>query len=169
MSKYHPTCLTMPSNNQSKRVRFAEDALLRVYPKPSEQSVQKSWYTKREMESFKIAIRDEILSLRQRNAGKEMESFVHFIISPGTMVPHSRMESLHENILELRGLEHIVSPQVLNLLLLKRKTAIAHVLQEQETQMLLGLRDDRRLAEASMRCTKFSKTWSSQIARARAA
>mmetsp|Transcript_24327 Transcript_24327/g.50467 ORF Transcript_24327/g.50467 Transcript_24327/m.50467 type:complete len:162 (+) Transcript_24327:122-607(+) len=155
--------------NQPKRVRFAEVASLRMYPKLSKKSLQHAWYTKQEMDSFKIAIRDEILSCRKRNAEKEIESFLHFIISPGEKLPRSTIESFHENALTMRGIEHIVSSQVLNLIVTKRKMVISHVLREQETQKLFGISDDRRLAEASMRCTKFSKMWSSQIACARAA
>lgn len=167
-SRYHPSCHTMPPN-QSKRVRFAEEDSLRMYPKLSKQLLQQSWYTKEEMECFKIAIRDETLSRRNRNADKEIETFVRFIISPGNIVSNSTIDSFHENILRLRGIEHIMSSRVLNLMLMNRQTTISQVLQEQETQKLLGIRDDRRLAEESMRWTKFSKTWSSQIALARAA
>ena len=159
----------------AKRVRFSEFSSLTMFSAHPREVVRAAWYSKRDIDNFKRDIRHDTLALRETMAGAEIEHLAHSIISSSS-TSNARARAtpcfnVHDDIEELdaRGLEHLISPQVLKLIFQRRKLATSRVIQEQEMQKELGIKDNLRLSQVSRKYTGFSKEWSSHIAMARVA
>lgn len=174
--EYLQICNNMPPQTspfqlkKTKRVRFAEYAKLTLFERPSREVLLSRWYDKREKDYFKCAFRHDANALRETSVEKDMEKIAHAIMhtkSNGT--PNIYSLQLHENGIDARGIERSVSPLVMKLIVYGRKSAIYHVIHEQQRQKSLDVNDEERLAEVSKKYSRFAREWSSHIAIAKAA
>lgn len=65
---------------------------------------------------------------------------------------------------DIRGLEHLLSPHLYVLLMQRKKGTIDRVLGEQKEQTMLGIKYVHRIASISMENSKFAREWRSWIA-----
>lgn len=177
------------SSRPKKRVCFSEYSKLTLFPPSSREDARASWYSRNDIEHFKREARNETLALRRNTVApdqvKELAYFVSKTVSSGgasaNSIHGSDADIVPNNSVEMRGLEHLVSKNVLKLLLERRKLAISRVIHEQAMQKLLhsdklgggecdsAARVAKAVAQVSKLNSQFSKEWSSKIAVARAA
>ncbi|KAL7461323.1 hypothetical protein ACHAXS_001744 [Conticribra weissflogii] len=147
----------------AKSVRFSEFSSLTTFPRNSEMDARNAWYTKQEIDRLKLVIRDEAVVLRGSGAVHLMEKLAHSILAPNEYEGRPQLQ-VSEDVSEIRGIEHILSSQVLRVIFHQRKAALARLLQEQQMQRALGIRDELRLAEVCQQYSAFSREWSYAIA-----
>ncbi|KAL7524817.1 hypothetical protein ACHAXR_000727 [Thalassiosira sp. AJA248-18] len=140
----------------SKRLRFSDKSLLIVTePRGSDEL----WYTKEDISRFKMNARRKSRALRESRTANVMD---HIALSAVTGLPHA---DIHINGGEhIRGIEHLISPQVSKFMIAKRRITIAAVLQAQQAQKKAGMGlDPLRTAQVSEANSSFSKEWCSRI------
>jgi hypothetical protein len=71
--------------------------------------------------------------------------------------------NLHD-IQDIRGLEHLLSPQVYAVLMQRRIATINRVLDEQKQQAMLSVKDVDKIASISMENSEFAREWRTRIA-----
>jgi hypothetical protein len=62
------------------------------------------------------------------------------------------------------GIEHLLNPHVCKALITSRSLTVGGVLEEQDRQERLGIYDEKKLAEASLKVSLFSRLWRHKIA-----
>mmetsp|Transcript_20704 Transcript_20704/g.42666 ORF Transcript_20704/g.42666 Transcript_20704/m.42666 type:complete len:211 (-) Transcript_20704:272-904(-) len=149
-----------------KSVRFSEFSSLTTFSRNSAKDARSAWYSKQEIDDLKLVIRDEAVVLRGSAAVHQMEKLAHSILAPDEYEGRPELHVI-EDVSEIRGIEHILSSQVLRVIFHQRKAALARLLQEQRMQRALGVRDELRLAEVCQQYSAFSREWSYAIANAK--
>lgn len=143
----------------NKQVRFSETSILIVTRPKSSSDVQASWYTKKDIAQFKHNVR---VSAQALTGTRSANVIKHVAYSVASGAPQSNVDVQDKEI--ICGLEHLLSPEVLKVLVQRRKMTIARVLEEQDIQTRLKESDPHRLALASMGNSSFSKEWRRRIA-----
>ena len=155
-----------------KRTRFSDTSTLVVFPPRSDEDIHASWYTKQDLAGFKQDIRKSTMALRTTRTAKAMKRIAFSIASGSSSSEMSSVTrsttamDLHIHGIEhIRGLEHLLSPDVLKVIIHRRRMNIARVLQEQEMQTkVMGKYDPSNiLGQVSERNSLFSREWSCQI------
>mmetsp|Transcript_8201 Transcript_8201/g.18411 ORF Transcript_8201/g.18411 Transcript_8201/m.18411 type:complete len:184 (-) Transcript_8201:1129-1680(-) len=147
------------TSKSSKRLRFSEFSSLTLTEPKSRADLQNSWYTKKEMAQFKRKVRLTSQALRETKAAKAMKRIA---CSAATGSPQASI-NLHLKEV-ICGIEHLISPQVLQLLLDRRRKTIARVLEDQQAQKEAGVGVDPLItAQVSAINSSFSKEWCSRI------
>ncbi|KAL7535502.1 hypothetical protein ACHAXR_010862 [Thalassiosira sp. AJA248-18] len=144
-----------PCSKRSKRLRFSVKSLL-ILTEPRDKDL---WYTRQDMTRFKMNARRISLAHRETRTANLMDNIA---LSAATGLPHA---DIHINGSEhIRGIEHLISPQVSKFLIVKRRKTITAVLQEQQAQKKAGMGlDPSRTAQVSEANSSFSKEWCSRI------
>ncbi len=157
-------------DHHTRRVRFSEFALLAVYYR-HDNDLNTTWCTEQERACYKPAVCDEVHALRDKLIVYELEKFAYSCYNTDRLDISSRRRLFLTDVdaEKIRGVEHLISPRVSNLVIRRRKAVVSHVIQEQTIQKMLGIRDDLRLAEISRKYSNFSREWSCNIAVARSA
>mmetsp|Transcript_1380 Transcript_1380/g.2895 ORF Transcript_1380/g.2895 Transcript_1380/m.2895 type:complete len:150 (+) Transcript_1380:122-571(+) len=140
-----------PNRNSRKRLRFSEySSLILTEPKSSEE-VQDTWYTQKELAIFKKNVRLASQALRHTRTSKIMKYIAH---SAATGSPKANI--IVHNKEAILGIEHLISLEVLKMLIETRARHRTRVLQVQQV-------DPSNTATVSEINSTFSKEWSSRL------
>jgi hypothetical protein len=142
-----------------KQVRFSESSTLIITQPKSSTEKQASWYTKKDFSQFRSDARACVKSLSETRSHEVIEHIAYSVVS-GT--PLSSCPVLENE--RICGIEHLVSHDVLKVLVQRRKMAVARVLDEQDVQCSMGIKDSNRIAHVSMANSAFTKEWRRRIA-----
>lgn len=134
-----------PQPKKKQQVRFAETATVVVVRKCNYH--YENWYRKGEVRAFKRDIEKACLA-KADPYSKVMKS-VGYCVQQGTVSPNFAVED------EIRGLEHLLSPDVARVLIQHRQRTIDQVLKEQERQLLCGEYDADKIASVSKQNSRF--------------
>ncbi|KAL7520220.1 hypothetical protein ACHAWX_007241 [Stephanocyclus meneghinianus] len=145
-------------HNNNKKLRFSDVATVIITQSKSSSDPKSSCYSKQEISQFKRNIKKTSRSIWGSPSAQAMRFIGHCIQSG----KHQAFLFI-ENLEEIRGLEHLLSPEVYSVLLQRRRATIAKVLQEQADQRKAGLRDTTRIAIVSMANSAFAREWRERI------
>jgi hypothetical protein len=140
-----------------KRVKFSESSTLVITRPKTNQELKACWYAKADTRRFKQQSIDYAKSLIQAYPS-EATSYVRKSINANQI--HGRFHGVEH----MCGIEHTLSPQVLDMLLATKKATIEGVLKEQERQKRTGMRDVNSMANVSIEKSLFSRAWRHYIA-----
>ena len=143
-----------------KQVRFSEASLLCVTSCKTESERKATWYSKRELARFKQNGKAEAQALSRTKSANIMKH-IAYSVAVGVPSAHTTAEEETEMI---NGIEHMLSTEVLNLLVHVRRKTISRVLDEQKVQNDNGVRDPMRLALVSENMSVFVKDLRQRIA-----
>ncbi len=157
----------------AKRTRFSPTSTLIVIQPRSAQDIKRTWYDKGDISQFKRDTCKATQVLRNtRTAAKVMEALTDpSIIMGSNTSDDSRCsdQGFRYNIngLEhIRGIEHLLSQDVLSVLINQRKTNVAKILEEQEVQRNMREGDPSSvLKTVSESNSQFAKEWSQKLAK----
>ncbi|KAL7519590.1 hypothetical protein ACHAWX_004344 [Stephanocyclus meneghinianus] len=144
--------------NNKKKLKFSDVATVIVTQTKSSSAPQSTWYRKHEISKFKRNIKQTSRRIWGSPPAQAMRYIGHCIQTG----EHQAFLCI-ENIEEIRGLEHLLSPEVYTVLLQRRRATIAKVLQEQADQRKAGLHDIARIAAVSMANSAFAREWRERI------
>jgi hypothetical protein len=142
-----------------KVVRFSDTSIMIVTRPKSQAELQASWYTKHEIKRFR---HNAELSARRFCKSRASNVIKHVAYSIMSGSPQSDMSFHHKEV--VCGLEHMISPSIMKVLMQRRRMTIARVLEEQQIQAQLGEKDPCRIALASMENSAFTREWRRRIA-----
>ena len=120
----------------TKRVCFSDYSLLRLVHPALYEDTQTLWYGKRDYKRFERDIVSSALALRGTTAASEIMNLAYYAAKGRNEPPN-----LTHTIEEVRGLEHLISKDVHDLLFAKRQSAKSRVIEEQAVQNELGEND----------------------------
>ena len=146
-------------SKRSKLVRFSEYSSLSIIDPNTSEDKGNSWYTKTEIDIFKQNARQTSKALWKTKTAKAMK---HIAKSAANNTPQANI-TIHSKD-AIRGLEHLIAPEVSMLLMAKRRKTIARVLKVQKMQKMAGTCIDPFItARVSEMNSAFSKEWCSRI------
>lgn len=140
----------------AKRLRFAEQSQLLIVPKNKE--MQNAWYTKAEITQFKDRVRHSSKALSETRTAKAMKCIAHSAAT-GSQPLTIQIRSKET----IRGIEHLISQDVMAYMLKRRAIHKSRVLAEQQAQICMNCVDTKRIAMVSKASSYYSKAWSSRI------
>lgn len=141
----------------SKRLRFSENSHLIITKAKSGEDIKNTWYSKRELARFKIDVYDTAKALRVTRTAKAIKYMARAATRPGSPQLHLHVHGIEH----IRGLEHLISPEVFKSLWQRRQKAISRVLEDQQAQKKSGQSvDHTRLARVSEMNSAASREWS---------
>eukprot|EP01083_Nonionella_stella_P009091 26342_1 len=140
------------------RVSFSEFSQLVVTEAQSREDSKATWYTRKEIKQFKRNASLTADSLRETRTAKTIKYIAQ---SAATGTPHAYIR-VH-GIEFIRGIEHLISPEVVKYMVDKRRRTLASVLAEQEAQKKSVSPCHRKLAQVSEMNSSFSKELFSRI------
>eukprot|EP01083_Nonionella_stella_P265422 899102_1 len=144
---------------RDRTVRFAEFSQLILTEPKSSTDIRNAWFTKREISKFKRDLHLAAKAMRQTRTAKVIKYIGH---SAATRTPQVDIHVRGTEI--IRGLEHLLSPEVFKLLHVRRKKTIAAVIEEQQAQKRAGSSIDTfSTAQVSEANSSFSKEWCLRI------
>ncbi|KAL3804175.1 hypothetical protein HJC23_013694 [Cyclotella cryptica] len=146
-------------NPTKKQVRFSETSILLVTAPKTSCENEATWYNKNDIREFKQHSRELSASLVGTPDAKTMR-FIGYSVQEGTDLPSLKVEDVDR----IRGLEHLMCPDVCKVLLQRRRATIANVLEEQRRQELNGEHDAAKIALISSRNSRFAVEWRQRIA-----
>jgi hypothetical protein len=143
---------------KEKQVRFAETSTLFLTSSKTNQEHESTWYTKQEVRGFKQSIRESSASLTRSYDAKVMRA-IGYSVQQGITRPELQVQDVDS----IRGLEHLLSPDVCKLLVQRRRATTTRVLEEQARQVCAGERDAAKIAAVSAKNSKFAVEWRQRI------
>ncbi|KAL7482076.1 hypothetical protein ACHAW6_007761 [Cyclotella cf. meneghiniana] len=146
-------------NPTKKQVRFSETSILLVTAPKTCCENEATWYNKNDIRAFKQHSRESSAALMGTQEAKMMRC-IGYSVQEGTDLPDMKVEDVER----IRGLEHLMSPDVCKVLLQRRRATIVKVLEEQRRQELAGEQDAAKIALISSRNSKFAVEWRQRIA-----
>lgn len=157
--KYSRNTFPRGSPIPKKKVRFSELSQMVVTQPKTEDDLLASWYTKHEVKKFKRNAEISAKRFAKSRASHTIKQLAYSIMS-GT--PQKNANFDHKEL--VCGLEHILSPSMMKLLMQRRKMTIVRVLEEQDIQRKSGETNISRIALASMENSSLTKEWRRRIA-----
>eukprot|EP00956_Cyclotella_meneghiniana_P033928 scaffold100473_cov22-Cyclotella_meneghiniana.AAC.1 len=158
-TKYSRNAFPRGSPIPKKKVRFSELSQMVLTKPTTEADIQASWYNKHEIKKFKHNAEISAKRFAKSRASYTIKRVAYSIMS-GT--PQTNASIDHKEL--ICGLEHIVSPSMMKLLMQRRKMSVSRVLEEQNIQRKSGETSISRIALASMENSSFTKEWRRRIA-----
>ena len=154
-----PTQVKKHRASSTKKVRFAQASTLVITHPKTEQDLKATWYTKAEMKPFK-----------QKHVGQSAKAIL--TTSPSlaetyieqSLAGHKAHFDPFCGVENVCGIEHLLNPHVCKALITSRSLTVGGVLEEQDRQERLGIYDEKKLAEASLKVSLFSRLWRHKIA-----
>ena len=146
-------CESASSITTRRCVRFSDMSSLTIYPYQPPLHEHGTWYTRSQTSAFKKQVVREVIALRNSPSAVEAKKSG---MRAYRDAHQERMEQMSISSPELavvhrvRGLEHLLSPNVTKQITIRRRKVIERVLQEQEFQRAVGRIDTARLREVSM-------------------
>ena len=147
------------SVRSKKRLRFSDmSSLILTEPKTSE-DLHEAWYTRSEISRFKKTAHQTSKALWETRSSKVMK---HIACSAANHAPQANIEVKGKEV--IRGLEHLISYEVMKYLVERRRNVIARVLEDQDAQKMEGTGSDHlRTAQVSEMHSAFAKEWCKRI------
>jgi hypothetical protein len=163
----HFILLTMPSEKYArptsstgtKRVTFSVTSTLVITKPKSRQESRSSWYSKKDIDSFKQRSRRAAKSMVENNA-PVAKAFIEMSLE----IDHINEIVCFGGKEYVCGIEPMLSHKVLQLLVTTRRLTVERVLEEQECQRITGKSNIELIAQASMKTSVFARTWRQRIA-----
>mmetsp|Transcript_5927 Transcript_5927/g.10814 ORF Transcript_5927/g.10814 Transcript_5927/m.10814 type:complete len:180 (+) Transcript_5927:195-734(+) len=149
------------STHVAKRLRFSTYSQLHLADAKTREDSKAAWYTRKELNQFKRNAHRTAMSLRETRTAKAMKCIAQSaaIGLPPHDIPVIRVHGIDA----LRGIEHLISPEVVKYMLEKRRRTISGVLEEQRTQKQTASPRLHQLARVSEQNSSFSKEWCSRM------
>ena len=148
-----------PTSKSRKRLRFSPTSELIITDPKTTRDRQSAWYTKATIDEFKRCARQTALSHRETRTSKLIKCIA---ISATTGSPPVEIQVRGAE--HIRGLEHMISLDVLKVLLDRRRSTIRAVLECQKEMRDAGIRvDPSRIAFVSEANSSFTKEWYSRL------
>lgn len=148
-----------PRSESRKRLRFSSYSELVEIEQKSSSEAQNMWYTKKETAQFKRDVLFTSQALRETRTAKVMK---HMARSAAFGLPPDDIHVKGKEV--IHGIEHLISPEVLKLLLVQRRRTIAAVISDHQAQKIAGRGVDAlRTAQVSEACSSFSKELCSRM------
>jgi hypothetical protein len=116
-------------------------------------------FSKEEASEFKRNAKSTSKLYRDRHEAQAMR-YIGRCIQTGEV---QGSVNLHD-IEDIRGLEHLLSPQVYVVLMQRKIATINRVLDEQKQQAMLGVKDVDKIASISIENSEFAREWRTRIA-----
>ncbi len=146
------------SMTKRKELRFANlSTLILTQPKTAPE-LASSWYNKHEIYEFKNDIKKKSQALC-RTPNAHVMAYIGRCIQTGD----AQAELVTYDAEEIRGLKHLLSPEICRVLVQSRKAVIVRVLQEQARQEEVGSYDAEKIASLSLASSEFAKEWRRRI------
>jgi hypothetical protein len=140
-------------------VAFSETATLVTMHLDTQPALKVLWYTQDDISRFKQETFHSVSSLLETNA-----SVAKVYIEKSLLVNRSNDISPFVGIEHVCGIEHLMSPQVMRMILATRSLTIERVLREQERQKRTGENKGQLIAQASMETSVFAREWRRRVA-----
>ena len=148
-----------PTSKSSKRLRFSPTSELIVTDPKTTRDRQSAWYSKAQINEFKQGARQTALSYRETRTSKLIKCIAISAITGSPPVEIQVRGAEH-----IRGLEHMISLDVLKVLLDRRRSTIRAVLECQKEMRDAGIRvDPSRIAFVSEANSLFTREWYSRL------
>ncbi|KAL3804854.1 hypothetical protein HJC23_006626 [Cyclotella cryptica] len=145
--------------NRSKQVTFSETATLVIVYLDTQPALNVSWYTQHEISRFKQEAFLSANSLLETNT-----SVAKAYIEKSLFAEQSNGLGKFGGIEHICGIEHLLSSQVMQMILTTRSLTIERVLQEQERQRRTGEIKGEVIAQASVKTSAFAREWRRRVA-----
>lgn len=170
-TSYHPAKSRKCSKEDSPKgpsprnrtVRFSETSVLVITRPKTSNDLKATWYSRKDLVQFKQCARADAQILSQTTSLENVINRVAYSAATGEGTPQAHTATI-QGLELMNGIEHLLAPQVLRVLLQRRKKTIATVLEEDRAQLRLGTRDPQRLASVSSESSGFSKELRQRIA-----
>ncbi|KAL7544060.1 hypothetical protein ACHAXR_013564 [Thalassiosira sp. AJA248-18] len=144
--------------SSAKRVQFSECSQLLIITE-GDTDAKQEWYTKEDIIQFKKNVRVASTALRKTRTAKTMK-----YIARSAAAGSPQVDVHFHGVEHIRGIEHLLSPEVCKLLWVQRQNTIHRVLEEDQAQKRAGMgTDPSRTAQVSEANSSFSKEWSSRV------
>ena len=142
-----------------KRLRFSDMSSLILTEHKTSEDLQEAWYTRSETSRFKKNAHLTSKALWETRSSKVMK---HIACSAANQAPQVDIDVRGKEV--IRGLEHLISPEVMKYLVERRRNVITRVLEDQEAQKMEGKGSDHlRTAKVSEIHSAFAKEWCKRI------
>jgi hypothetical protein len=139
-------------HKMKKQVRFKDTSTLVVTAPKTSSELEEVWYSKRALAQFKLDAKRDALALTQTSPANAINN-VAYSIAMG--IPRACTVTNEEKEV-INGVEHMISPEVMRVLVQRRKKTISNVLNEQNIQRSSGIYDPARLAIVSRKHSDFT-------------
>lgn len=152
------------ASTPNKRVRFSDySSQINFFPSSTNMK-NLLWYDKQDLEFHKRTVATEVFMLREVAGSVEhVETLASkIILGNNNIISINSRDSVLK--IHATGIEHMLSINVFNYIIQRRRLTISSVLREQESQKASGIRNEQGIADVSRINTKFSVSWASQIA-----
>ena len=149
------------TRKSKKQVHFKDTSSLVITRPKTDSELKEVWYSPKELSKFKLNAKMDAQALSQ-TASANMINYVAYSIASGT--PQRNIVAGQDRE-AINGIEHHLSPEVMKVLVLRRKRTISRVINEQSVQKSRGIRDSDRLAAVSTMHSGFAKELRQRIAR----
>jgi hypothetical protein len=146
------------SSKQQKLLRFSVTPDIIETAHNDESELCLTWYTEKELIAFKHKIEGDSLIMRSTPQAQAMKNVCQSIRNNEALADLNT-----DDIERIRGLEHLLAPEVYIKLVKMRRVTIEKVLKEQADQQKLGVIDVEKLASVSIENSEFVREWRHRI------
>ena len=144
--------------HKKRRVCFSDLSSLVLTEEKTAQDRCNAWYSRDDITKFKKNAHLTSCALRKTRTAKVMK---HIASSASHNAPLATVDVKGKEV--IRGIEHLISSEVMKYIIDRRKSLIKRVLYEQKIQRVEGINDPSALAYLSEVNSSFSKEWCSRI------
>jgi hypothetical protein len=150
-----------PRRDQQKRqVSFKDTSTLIITTPKTISELKEAWYSRRALAQFKIDAKRDAQALSQTSTVSVINN-VAYSIAMGLPQTCTMTTSENETI---NGIEHMISPHVMRILVQRRKKTISNVLDEQNVQRSSGIYDPKRYEIVSRKYSDFATEFRQRLA-----
>ena len=144
--------------HKKRKVCFSDLSSLVLTEEKTTQDRCNAWYSRDDITKFKKNAHLTSCALRKTRTAKVMK---HIASSASHNAPLATVDVKGKEV--IRGIEHLISSEVMKYIIDRRKSLIKRVLYEQKIQRVEGINDPSALAYLSEVNSSFSKEWCSRI------
>ena len=155
------TAKCLNTNKPTKIVSFSETSLMIVVQAKTEEESRESWYTSKDLETFRQERRAEAWQLIKYGGTEVMEYLIRYIVEGR---PLTAVQECGLCLGYFCGLETALVHNVRKSLVSARETARKLVLSEQARQTLMNENNVELLAKLSVKTTSFARDWARMTA-----
>jgi hypothetical protein len=166
-ASYHRTksrkCTNQDSprrDQQKKQVSFKDTSTLVITTPKTISELKEAWYSRRALAQFKLDAKRDAQALSQTSTANVINN-VAYSIAMG--VPRTCTLTTAEKETS-NGVEHMISPHVMKILVQRRKKTISNVLDEQDVQRSSGIYDPKRYEIVSRQYSDFATEFRQRLA-----
>lgn len=144
--------------HKKRRVCFSDLSSLVLTEEKTDEDRCNAWYSRDDITKFKRNVHLTSCALRKTRTANMMK---HIASSASHNAPLATVDVKGKEV--IRGIEHLISSEVMKYIIGRRKSLIKRVLYEQKIQRVEGINDPSALAYPSEVNSSFSKEWCSRI------